>query len=409
MPIWLIEPRDPLIVRDGKPFDNVPGARATTRPFPFPSTTAGATRTRTGLDVHGLFDTTQDLEALKKVAVRGPFLVELDERGAIKSDGWFAPAPADALLLNCAKDAHGHIPQDKARRLQLLPRALPPGAKTDLDKNLFPVGLPFDNPDPGKPFGKAPSFWKWSAFLDWLQAPTGSEVKIKNLGLRGLPSQARTHVRLEKETQTAMEGAIFQTRGLEFTSAAESAGGIRRWDSCRRLALALETSATLRPGFAPLAGERRLVTWHQSSTPLPVCPAALREAVAHSGACRLLLLTPAYFEEEDRGFMPRRLLKIHNGVTPHLRAVACGRPEVISGWDFQKGKPKPARRLVPAGSVYFLRLQGQPDAIEEWIDSYWLQSVCDTEQDCHDGFGLAAFGLWHDDLPEVEASAKEQA
>jgi len=39
----LIEPRDPLIVRDGRPFTNSPGARAKSLPFPLPQTLAGAT------------------------------------------------------------------------------------------------------------------------------------------------------------------------------------------------------------------------------------------------------------------------------------------------------------------------------------------------------------------------------
>ena len=39
MTIWLVEPRDPLIVREGRPFGPDPGAWATSLPFPFPSTT----------------------------------------------------------------------------------------------------------------------------------------------------------------------------------------------------------------------------------------------------------------------------------------------------------------------------------------------------------------------------------
>ena len=57
---WLIEPIDPLIVRDGRPFGPTPGARARTLPFPFPQTIAGAVRTRDGLDANGRFDRTQD-------------------------------------------------------------------------------------------------------------------------------------------------------------------------------------------------------------------------------------------------------------------------------------------------------------------------------------------------------------
>ena len=56
MTVWLIEPRDPVIFRDGKPFNASPGAHAKTLSFPFPATAAGATRTRAGLDTSGRFD-----------------------------------------------------------------------------------------------------------------------------------------------------------------------------------------------------------------------------------------------------------------------------------------------------------------------------------------------------------------
>ena len=74
---WIIEPRDPLIVRDGRPFGPTPGARAASLSFPFPSTTTGVVRTRAGLGPDGKFDTAQ-IERVKQIAVRGPLLVELN-------------------------------------------------------------------------------------------------------------------------------------------------------------------------------------------------------------------------------------------------------------------------------------------------------------------------------------------
>ncbi|HZQ09120.1 MAG TPA: type III-B CRISPR module-associated Cmr3 family protein, partial [Anaerolineae bacterium] len=56
MSVWLIEPRDPLIFRDGRPFNPTPGARAISLPFPYPSTLAGAVRTRVGQNENGVFD-----------------------------------------------------------------------------------------------------------------------------------------------------------------------------------------------------------------------------------------------------------------------------------------------------------------------------------------------------------------
>src|SRR5438874_9559555 len=75
MTVWIIEPRDPLIVRDGRPFGPDPSARAVSLAFPFPSTITGGIRTRDGLK-NGVFDRSQ-IERVKKIKARGPLLVQL--------------------------------------------------------------------------------------------------------------------------------------------------------------------------------------------------------------------------------------------------------------------------------------------------------------------------------------------
>src|SRR5215218_6714985 len=95
MSTWIIEPRDPFIARDGRPFGATPGARAASLNFPFPSTTTGGLRTRVGL-VSGSFDT-QKIEEVKRIGVRGPLLAELNDDGEVAE--WLAPAPLDALLM----------------------------------------------------------------------------------------------------------------------------------------------------------------------------------------------------------------------------------------------------------------------------------------------------------------------
>ena len=76
-------------------------------------------------------------------------------------------------------------------------------------------------------------------------------------------------------------------------------------------------------------------------------------------------------------------------------AAACiGRPLVVSGWDVAKNQPKATRRLAPAGSVYFVGLDGTPEAIETWVRNVWLACVSDDPRDSLDGFGLAMVGTW---------------
>ncbi len=396
MTVWIIEPRDPLIVRDGRPFGPVPGARAVSLDFPFPSTTAGGVRTRDGLGADGCFQPAE-IPRVKQIAVRGPLLVELDA-GIGDITRWLIPAPADALLLDLE-------PPDttKAMLTRLVPLQLPPGAVTDIPDSLTPVGIP--RPDPRKPCGKAPRYWDWEFFERWLQNPQDGKVRaLADLGHGGPVPEARMHVGIKSETQTANveQGALFHTRGLEFTCTYMS--DKRSLASARRLALAVATDApNLKEGVAPLGGERRLVLWRQSSKSIPSFPSALKEKIIAQRCCRLILLTPAYFKA---GWKPTWLLSSREGVTPSLQAMAVNRPAVVSGWDSEHNRPKPTRRLAPAGTVLFLKLDGDSAAIEKWIDTTWMRCVSDEEQNRHDGFGLAVLGVWDGELQPMEVQMR---
>lgn len=389
MTVWIIEPRDPLIIRDGRPFGPVPGARAVSLAFPFPSTTTGAVRTRDGLDASGCFQPSE-VPRVKQINVRGPLLVELDAATG-EVTRWLVPAPDDALLLDLE-------PADTARAVikQLVPLQLPPGAGTNLPETMALVGMA--RRDPRKPCGKAPRYWDWGFFEQWLLDPHDREVPLADLGHNGPVRDARIHVSIRPETQTADEerGALFQTRGLEFTHLPERLA----LSQARRLGLAVATDApSLKPGIAPLGGERRLVFWRQSNETLPSLPDALKEKIAALGHCRLILLTPAHFKA---GWKPSWLLEGREGVIPSLQAVALRRCQTVSGWDFAKGERKPTRRLAPAGTVYFLKLDGDSAAVKRWIDTIWMHCVSDGEQDRCDGFGLAVLGVWDGTFHRME-------
>ncbi len=78
------------------------------------------------------------------------------------------------------------------------------------------------------------------------------------------------------------------------------------------------------------------------------------------------------------------------------------RAQVVSGWDFEKSSPKPTRRLMPVGSVFFLKLQGDKVSIGEWVDALWMQTISDQDVDRRDGFGLAVLGTWSGHCPTLE-------
>lgn len=404
MSIWIIEPRDPLIVRDGRPFGPNPGARAATLPFPLPSTVVGGLRHKAGLeDVSGVFNR-NDVTRVLGLSLRGPLLVELTADDTLAQ--FLFPAPADALVL----DADNPLPGVTELRIQqLAPRGLPGAPRTNQPDSLALIAPATRVPN--KVSGAAPRFWHQQRFTTWLTTPEPDATRtLDAVGLHGLESDARTHVSVQPDTQTAREGALFQTRGLEFTWRDRAAWTEREEFVTRRLALAAAFEDKGTPytpphfpgGHAPLGGERRLMRWSTLDATLPEPPPGLFAAIADARRARVILLTPALFAA---GYRPPTTW-VRGGVSATLCAAAVPRAQIISGWDLNadngvdergkprlRGKPKPTRRLAPAGAVYFVTWE--PGAnVQAWLDATWMRNVSDADQDQRDGFGLAALGVW---------------
>lgn len=386
--IWIIEPQDPLLVRDGRPFGPTPGARARSLPFPFPSTTTGAARTRAG-EENGRF-LSDRVESVKRISVRGPMLVELADDKAAR---FLAPAPGDALPFD----------EDDGRlSLRLLaPLARPSGATTDLDDKLSHiVGLARPDPDPDKtlrkPAKRPPAFWYWERFERWLMGPNDEPAAdVKEIGIVGLPVDRRMHVAIDPATLTGRDGALFMTGGLAFWHNDEREEP--KLSGARRLGLAIDIdmsdagSLTIDSGYGPMGGERRLMHWRPVDTYFPAMPPGLKESIVSSRHCRVILLTPAFFAD---GWRPGYLTDQRDGVGAELVAAVTGKPQTISGWDLVAKGPRPSRRLVPAGSVFYLKLTGSDDDISGWLDKTWMQCISNTPADRAAGFGLAVVGVW---------------
>lgn len=391
MTCWIIEPQDPLIVRDGRPFRATPGARARSLPFPFPSTTAGGVRTRAGKDDNGRFDKNL-VAAVQNIPHRGPFLVELDGDDV---DALLLPAPADALLFDT---------DDGVERKALQPVRPPAHAGTDLPNELtYPVGLP--RIDSRKPSKRAPRFWRWKAYRAWLLSTADAPVTLAGLGHGGPKADRRLHVAIDPATQTGEDGKLFMTSGLTFWRAADDTEF--RFGAAKRLALLVEAETGKMPqrtGFDPLGGERRLMHWRPTDYLLPELPKELADAIVTAGHCRIILLTPGYFAQ---GWLPTDLRQERHGVRPDLLAAVVGSPVVPSGWDLKKREAKPTRRLAPAGSVYYLKLTGDEAAVRAWLEEVWFRSVSDAADDQAAGFGLAAVGVWSGQAHDITIPPKE--
>lgn len=426
MSIWIIEPHDPLIFRDGRPFGPTPGARAFSLPFPFPSTLAGVVRHQAGLDEQGKFryaGKTEALENLKKLKIRGPFLIELHEGYEKEHDAeeakgedtytWLLPAPHDALLLDAEDDNDA---PDKGKRYdvkQLVPLELPEGALTDLGEPSSPSTLAGLAVTEKAKAADGPAYWYWETFRRWLVDPSllkGAQEESK-IGHNGPKREVRVHIMMQPDRGAAKDEALFDTSGMEFTR------HVQDQHTWRKLALAVvvdeeDTQWKLSAGPGSFGSERRLVMWHQNDKVASlftdemlkareeIIESIVQQAKKQTYFCRIVLLTPAYFQQ---GHQPDWKQLERDGVTLELKAMVVKRPQVVSGWDMKAGAPKPSRRLAPAGTVYYLSLNGPKEAIERWVRDIWFQPISEQpEQYRNDGFGVAVVGTWSGKLEAVK-------
>jgi CRISPR-associated protein Cmr3 len=104
---------------------------------------------------------------------------------------------------------------------------------------------------------------------------------------------------------------------------------------------------------------------------------------------KLVLITPAIFK---KGWIPawineNTLEGEKDGVRIKLSACSIGKYILIGGWDMAKDEPKPMRKAVPAGSVYYFEILEGKDKVKE---VFHLQNISDIYPE--EGFGLGLIG-----------------
>ncbi len=392
-----ITPHDPIIARDSRPFGA--GLRMKSLDWPYPSVLAGSVRTALG-KINGKGFEKNTVDALKQVSVYGP----LPSLG----DTLYFPAPRDLLV-------DGSNENDR-KTYAIRPVALQPGDGCNLpNPALQPAMLPSTVLGEFKPTTPLP-FWSFDQMVSWLEnpgdKPFNAPVISKNdndgtpNGLTFPQKESRFHVMMAESSGSAEDGMLFETVGLDFSARGST-------NSCR-IAARVESAnefAELIPGLAgcnTIGGERRVSTWEIKDAPPNGwnCPDQIKTALVGKKKIRMVLATPAYFE---RGWLPgwidQTTLTGHppgdpEHITLKLVSACVERWKPISGWSMEKKEnrtpgPKPLRRLVPAGSVYFFECT-EGDAPKLAMD-LWMKPMSDESEDNReksDGFGLALWGVW---------------
>lgn len=357
MQTYLIEPKAPLVIRSGRPFDHQAGTDEAR--FPPPSTLAGTLRTAHAESVSKPLG-----PELAKLSVAGPLPVRLGAAPVL-----LVPKPADALYF-------WNTDKTKVKLVRAAPQPLTEGEGCDLPQDLLPVQL--TETINSKP-ASGPRWWAYSDLLAWRGADTSvlTFEQVRRNGWSPLPDELRTHVGIDRATQAAESGKLFQTAGLDFSGHAEHGHGFPE----QRLGIVGRIQGEISAGLVTLGGERRLSAIEPAPTGLwPELPCDLVDNINKAGGLTLTLLTSALFSQ---GWRPREIPGLK------LRAAALDRWQPHSGWDLVQRKPRAGRKLVPPGAVYWFEITGEVD-----LASLWFASMSDEQQDKLDGFGLALPQPW---------------
>lgn len=388
---YKISPQQPLLFRDGKPFGRDTNI-ADTLPFPLPSTLAGAMRTAWADQAGKDYSNKEDIEAIKRKSVCGPLLTYTKNQ---KTQLLF-PTPADSTCLKPKDKNESYIYRLKPQKMNT------EGEGINLpNQHLSPVFMLQDIK--GKPAKDSPKFWHENNMLDWLQSDDSDKLIAKEQGIQNLPVETRTHVAIKKDTQTAKNGHLFQTTGLDFGRTRKNQPDSQQpqwgWQNYE-LGLACQFQEEIKTTYRSIGGESRLARIEQDNKLIPDCPNQLAVSINQQKGFRLILVTPAIFKN---GYLPDwikdDMTADYRGMKLKLHAVSINRWQAGISWDMAANNDKhnskngkgmnSLKRLAPSGSVYWFEI------IEGTMQSegFWLTSISD-ERD-NDGYGLTLPGIWN--------------
>jgi CRISPR-associated protein Cmr3 len=385
--------RDGLFLKDAKGWTTSALGRASTLSWPYPSTIRGALRTAWGLEKEGSGKLWSPDEWLTNTApLRLTAMLPL--RRCRAGDSWdithrMWAAPSDAYVVKGGDMPHPLKPQPQPVGLGSLGGGDDPALEA-----LWHVRPP-ERIGKEKP-GKSPAWWTEAELVDWLCGVEG--IKFAET-TRDIPARDQVHVTIDAATGTAADSQLYGTRVIEplDKQGNEWAMGVRvQWPTPLST-----TPHKLKPMSA--GGKRRIV-YPETVDKLWDMPTKLADvfkAQAPRGL-RVLLATPAEFKG---GWLP-------DGFTAHgteyrgklpglaheliMRAACVPRPQHVSGWDMAardgKGAPKPTRRLVPAGAVYFFERADKQPFGEADARALWCAQV---GQHREDGQGVIVPGIWN--------------
>lgn len=369
-----LEPLDALILRGNKLFGD-PGSYGEALLPPWPSVAAGAIRSRlladSGINLAAFAKGQAIHPELGTPADPGAFVVQSFHMARRKNQEveWLIAPPADVSIV---ADEHN---------TQSARRAVPTQLASVLDSS---TSLPL-HPVLAESVRHKPVSGYWftqRGFQQYLdgQVPKSTElVHSSELWLM----DDRVGVGLSTNTRSAEEGKLFSTQAMVFKP------GIG-------FMVSITGAAAPQSGLLRFGGDGRAV----SVTPMDATPLRIDlSAIVQRGRLKLVLSSPGLFSQ---GWLPNGVRQENDeyrfnlhGVRGRLVCAALPRAEVVSGWDLAQWQPKPAQRIVPTGSVYWLdKLDATPEALDKIVREGLWGEECENPLRRAEGFNRVWLGHW---------------
>lgn len=337
--IRLIQPLDILLLRGNKSFGDAGEHGASSMP-PSPSVLAGALRSfwlaERGCDFQQFKCAKPD--DLNDQVIREQLGTPTEPRGFRLTHSGLVrqakdrvqrvfPIPTDLVIQKDTKDAK------EPTIYALTPTRMPDGLMSQLADDQY---VPMLKASAGKP---ETGYWMdEDGYHLYLQGKT-KEISIKNLvKVSDLwKKDYRLGIALDGDKRTAAEGQLYTTEAIAL---------------CEGVQLFAEIQGAPdypKEGNLRLGGDGRGAGFEAGTLkPLP-------SIQAKNGKVKLVLTSPAIFangwklpSQDEQG----RIQFV--GGSARVVTASVPRHQVISGWNLAKWEPKPAERVVPIGSVYWL-------------------------------------------------------
>ncbi len=424
-----IEPLDVLILRGNKLFGD-PGSYAESIVPPWPSVAAGALRSallaHKGVDFAAFSSGRHVDDELGTPKDPGPFVLTAFHLarcvGSNHSPEPLFQPPAD-LVIRKQESTAAKEPGEGRQS----PSNKKPGKKTggEFDPGDFcverlrphepPTGIACSRNTrmlavlPEAKRGKPESGF-WLSLASWRKYLAGDAVESADL-VRAADlwrAETRVGVGLDAKRRRASDGALFSVQAVSLNKSEHrgncGAAGHRSNSAAAVGFLAQSTGANFPDQFAMrLGGDGRAAMARRVEAEPRGVDFGLAQAdldqICEVRRCRLVLTTPGIFA---RGWLPTGVSESNSeldfqlhGVGGKLVCAAVPRAETVSGFDIAKGLPKTARRVAPAGSVYWLEeLNATPDALRKLAaKGFWSERVEDPMRRA-EGFNRLAIAAY---------------